>query len=48
MEDVILEVRGICKYFGQLVANEDINMSVRRAVAIKRARHVALMPYVMD
>ena len=31
MEDVILEVRGICKYFGQLVANEDINMSVRRA-----------------
>ena len=31
MEDVILEVKGMCKYFGSLVANEDINMTVKRA-----------------
>lgn len=31
MEEFILEVRGICKYFGQLAANEDVTMSVRHA-----------------
>lgn len=30
MQDDILQVRSISKYFGKLVANEDINMSVRR------------------
>lgn len=30
MEDIILEVKGMSKYFGQLVANEDISMIVKR------------------
>lgn len=31
MEDVILEVKGISKYFGQIAANVDVDMAVKRA-----------------
>jgi len=30
MEDIILEARHISKYFGSLVANDDVSLSVRR------------------
>ena len=29
MDEVILEVKHISKYFGQLVANNDINLTVK-------------------
>ena len=31
MNDIILETKGICKKFGELTANEDVNIQVRRA-----------------
>ena len=30
MEDIILEARHIHKYFGSLIANDDVSLSVRR------------------
>ena len=30
MEDIILEARHIYKYFGSLIANDDVSLSVRR------------------
>ncbi len=30
MKDIILEAKHICKYFGNLTANDDVSLSVRQ------------------